>query len=168
MSTEYALLSLLESGGGHGYELKRAYDERYGEDGALSFGSVYRLLSRLVEQGQVVIVGTEAGSGPDRKRYALTDSGVAELDRWLAEPEEPRTAAHDVLVMKVVLALASHRDASGFLRRQRLRHMARMRELTSRRRSAAADTVLRLDYELFHLEADLRWIELAQQREDAR
>jgi hypothetical protein len=39
-----------------------------------------------------------------------------------------------------------------------------MRELTTQRREAPAAAALRLDYELFHIEADLRWIEHAQTR----
>ena len=42
--------------------------------------------------------------------------------------------------------------------------MARMRELTKQRREASARMALQLDYELFHIEADLRWIEHAESR----
>ena len=68
--------------------------------------------------------------------------------------------------MKVVLSLASRRTAGEFLRRQRQRHLATMRDLTSRRRDADATTALRIDYQLFHLEADLRWIDLVEAREE--
>lgn len=160
----YALLALLEESERHGYDLKRVYDQRF--DGAqdLSFGTLYRLLGQLVRTGQVMVVAVEAGSGPERKRYAITDAGVTDLQRWLGEPEDPNPHLQPVLFMKVVLALMSGRPARAFLRAQRSRHVARMRELTSRRRAASARTALQLDYELFHIEADLRWIEHAESR----
>ena len=47
---------------------------------------------------------------------------------------------------------------------QRSAHLARMRELTALRRTAALPVALLADYALFHLEADLRWIELTAAR----
>jgi DNA-binding PadR family transcriptional regulator len=107
-------------------------------------------------------VGVEPGAGPDRKRYAITPEGVADLDRWLAEPEDPRPHLQSALFSKVILALLSGRSAEGFLDAQRERHLSEMRELTaSRRRAASARDALLADYRLFHIEADLRWIDHA-------
>ena len=39
-----------------------------------------------------------------------------------------------------------------------------MRELTTQRRESSASGALLLDYELFHIEADLRWIDHAETR----
>ena len=50
---------------------------------------------------------------------------------------------------------------------QRASHMVRMRELTARRRGAEPALLLQLDYELTHLDADLRWIQEAGQRLEA-
>jgi hypothetical protein len=68
--------------------------------------------------------------------------------------------------MKVVLALLSDRDAQGYLDAQRAAHLQRMRELTERRRSGTIVDGLLADYGLFHLEADLRWIDLTASRLD--
>jgi DNA-binding PadR family transcriptional regulator len=157
-------LALLEESERHGYDLKRVYDQRF--DGApdLSFGTVYRLLAQLVRAGQVTVVAVEGGSGPERKRYAITEAGVTDLQRWLGEPEDPNPHLQPVLFMKVMLALMSGRPAKVFLRAQRSHHVARMRELTNQRRTASAKAALELDYELFHIEADLRWIEHAESR----
>lgn len=164
MSVPYALLTLLEENERHGYDLKRAYDQIFEGEREVSFGAVYRALAQLVRGGQVSVVGIEPGSGPERKRYAITEAGVTDLQRWLMEPEEPHPHLQDILQMKVMLALMSGRPAKAFLRAQRQRHLARMRELTTRRREASASVALRIDYELFHIEADLRWIEHAQTR----
>ncbi|MFE6624413.1 PadR family transcriptional regulator, partial [Streptomyces sp. NPDC057740] len=47
MSIGHALLGLLESGPRHGYDLKRAFDEKFGHDRPLHYGQVYSTMSRL-------------------------------------------------------------------------------------------------------------------------
>ena len=48
----------------HGYDLKRAYDERFGADRPLSYGQVYATLARLLKNGLVEVDGVEPGAGP--------------------------------------------------------------------------------------------------------
>jgi DNA-binding PadR family transcriptional regulator len=158
------LLGLLEPGPSHGYELKRAYDARFGQHRPLAFGQVYATLARLQRDGMVMVDGVEPGGGPERKRYAITEHGVSLLDLWLTEPEPPEPHLQSVLFTKVVLALLTDRSAERFLDAQRARHLERMRELTTQRRSGDLTEVLLADYALFHLEADLRWIEVTSAR----
>jgi hypothetical protein len=68
-------------------------------------------------------------------------------------------------VRKAVTALRLGTDAGGFLRSQRAVHLARMRELLTRQRDAdEADARIEIDHTIFHLDADLRWLEAAAQR----
>jgi hypothetical protein len=112
----------------------------------------------------VRVAGGEAATGPDRKRYSITAEGVTDLERWLSEPEDPQPRLQTVLFTKVVLALQSGRPAEAFLDDQRERHLAVMRELTAARRGAAQGDSMLIDYQLFHIEADLRWIDHAVRR----
>jgi DNA-binding PadR family transcriptional regulator len=166
MSTAFTLLGLLEPAPSHGYELKRVFDRRFGVDKPLPFGQVYATLGRFERDGRAVVVGTESGEGPERKCYAITEQGVTDLDRWLAEAEAPEPHLQTVLFAKVVLSLRSGRDAEQFLDTQRAAHLARMRELTELRRTSPLTQALLADYALFHLEADLRWLELTAARLD--
>lgn len=166
MNIPCTLLGLLEPEPSHGYELKRAYDQRFGQDKPLPFGQVYATLGRLERDGRVEVQGTEHGSGPERKRYAITSEGVTALEQWLGEPEAPEPHLQSVLFAKVVLALVSGRPADRFLDAQRAAHMARMRELTAVRRAVGLGRALLADYALFHLEADLRWIDMTESRLD--
>ena len=160
MTVSYALLGLLEESARHGYDLKQNYDRRFGATKPIRFGQVYRTLAQLVRDGLVVAAGVEAGAGPDRKLYSITPEGVTDLDSWLGEPEEPQPYLQTILFTKVVLALTSGRPADEFLDQQRAAHLAVMRTLTAARRTAATtqDSLL-ADYQLFHIEADLRWID---------
>jgi DNA-binding PadR family transcriptional regulator len=165
VSVSYALLGLLEGSSRHGYDLKQSYDRRFGEVKPIRFGQVYRTLSQLERDGLVTVVAVEAGSGPDRKRYSITPEGVTDLDTWLGEPEEPQPHLRSILFTKVVLALLSGRSAEHFLDAQRLTHVAAMNALTDARRNAATtQDALLADYQLFHLEADLRWIDHTETR----
>jgi DNA-binding PadR family transcriptional regulator len=164
MNVPLALLGLLEREPSHGYDLKRDYDTFFGRDKPLPFGQVYATLARLARDGKVLAAEAEPGSGPDRKRYIITEEGVSELEAWLAEPVAPEPHLQTVLFVKVVLALMSGRSAEGFLDTQRAAHLARMRELTELRRSSSLVDALLADHGLFHLEADLRWIDLTASR----
>lgn len=164
MSVPNALLGLLEHQPRHGYELKREYDVYFGRGRPLPFGQVYSTLSRLVRDQLVAPGQVEPGEGPDRKRYAITAAGRDELESWLATPVEPEPHLQNVLFTKVVLALMLDRPARRYLDAQRGAHMARMRELTELRRSGDTVDGLLADHALFHLEADLRWIDITEAR----
>jgi DNA-binding PadR family transcriptional regulator len=164
MSVPLTLLGLLEREPSHGYDLKRDYDAYFGRGKPLPFGQVYATLGRLARDGRVSAGETEQGAGPERKRYVITEQGVSDLETWLREPVEPEPHLQTVLFTKVVLALMSGRDAEGYLDAQRAAHLQRMRELTGVRRTGATAEALLADHGLFHLEADLRWIDLTSAR----
>jgi DNA-binding PadR family transcriptional regulator len=168
VAISHTLLGLLEQQASHGYDLKQEYDRRFGATRPLRFNQVYRTLTQLERAGQVIELGLEPGAGPDRRRYEITPDGVTDLDRWLAEPEVPQPQLQAVLFTKVVLALMSGRPAAAYLDAQRARHLAVMREVTASRRAAATTgEALLADFQLFHLEADLRWIDHAAARLEA-
>jgi DNA-binding PadR family transcriptional regulator len=161
------LLGLLESEPSYGYELKREYDALFGDNGRpLPFGQLYSTLARLERDGRIAVHGAEPGGGPERKRYAITAGGVVHLEQWLANPEAPQPALQALLFVKVVLALLSDRPASAYLEAQREAHLDRMRELTAIRKAGPLSRTLLADYGLFHLDADLRWIDMTVARLD--
>ncbi|ABW11669.1 transcriptional regulator, PadR-like family [Parafrankia sp. EAN1pec] len=166
MSIGHALLGLLESGPRHGYDLKRSYDDRFGHDRPLHYGQVYATLARLLKNGLVEVDGVTPGGGPDRKRYAITDTGIADVERWLAQPEKPDLYLQSTLYTKIVLALLTGRPAVDLLDAQRSEHLRLMRELTRRKVGGDLADQLVCDHALFHLEADLRFLELAAARLD--
>jgi DNA-binding PadR family transcriptional regulator len=164
MSVPLTLLGLLEREPSHGYDLKRDYDALFGRGKPLPFGQVYSTLGRLARDGKVVAGDSEPGAGPDRKRYVITDLGVTEVAAWLTEPVQPEPHLQSVLFAKVVLALLLGRPAEQYLDTQRAAHLQRMRELTELRRRGGQVDALLADYGLFHLEADLRWIDVTSAR----
>src|SRR6187402_799645 len=118
MTIPMALLALLDSSPSHGFALKRRYDDLLGHDRELRFGQVYATLARLERDGLADGIGLERGEGADRKVYAITADGVAELDRWLVTPQLPGGRPAE-LFTRVILALAAHRPADTILDGQR-------------------------------------------------
>ncbi|MGH3173188.1 MAG: PadR family transcriptional regulator [Streptosporangiaceae bacterium] len=164
MSVPLTLLGLLEREPSHGYDLKRDYDTYFGRGKPLPYGQVYATLARLARDGKAVAGEAEPGGGPDRKRYVITPAGTTEVEEWLAEPSEPEPHLQTVLFAKVVLALMLGRPAETYLDVQRGAHLRRMRELTEARRAGPLVDTLLADYGLYHLEADLHWIDTTTAR----
>jgi DNA-binding PadR family transcriptional regulator len=159
-----ALLGLLDREPSHGYDLKRDYDAYFGRGRPLPFGQVYATLSRLARDGKAIAGEAEPGAGPDRKRYAITETGKSEVEAWLTEPIPAEPYLQTDLFVKVVLSLMLGRRAEEYLDAQRAAHLRRMRELTElKQRDSLVDALL-ADHGLFHLDADLRWIDLTAAR----
>jgi DNA-binding PadR family transcriptional regulator len=158
------LLGLLDREPSHGYDLKRDYDIYFGRGRPLPFGQVYATLARLARDGKAIVGEAEPGAGPDRKRYTITEVGKGEVESWLAEPIPAEPHFQTDLFVKVVLSLMLGRPAEAYLDVQRAAHLARMRELTEVKQKGGVVDVLLADHGLFHLEADLRWIDLTAAR----
>src|ERR1017187_1479885 len=140
MSVPMAILGLLDREPSHGYDLKRDYDTYFGRGRPLPFGQVYATLARLARDGKAMVGEAEPGAGPDRKRYTITETGKSEIEVWLAEPIPAEPHLQTDLFVKVVLSL-----------------------MLGRRAEEDLDALL-ADHGLFHLEADLRWIDLTSAR----
>lgn len=166
MSVSYALLGLLEREPSHGYELKRRYDRYFGRERPLPYGQVYGTLARLARDGRVAAEPHVRGAGPERTLYAITGEGDRLLAEWLRTPEPPEPHLQTVLAVKVILALLLDRPTIEYLDAQRHAHLERMHELTERRRRGPLIDALLADHAIFHLEADLRWVDLASARLD--
>lgn len=168
MSTPHVILGLLSAGARHGYELKKAHDERFPEARPLAFGQVYATLERLAKKGHVETAEVERVDGPDRTRYRITPAGRQELTEWLGQVEDPVPYVVNPMATKASIALlAADRDtATAYMRRQRDAHLSRMREFTRLKTDPAASItqVLAADHAIAHLDADLRWLETALDR----
>lgn len=164
MMVSYALLGLLHEGPSYGYDLKKAYDKLFGAQKPLRFGQIYATLGRLLRDERVTVEEGGKSGGPERKRYQLTPLGKQELTKWLGTPEDVLPAAQAGLFVKVATAILADVSPNDYLDVQRASHLAKMRELTRLRREGDLAQALRADYMLFHLEADLRWIDVTASR----
>lgn len=75
------ILAVLETGALHGYGIAKEIERR--SDNALAFGegTVYPALKALVRDGFIEGAWENPISGPSRKVYSLTESGLMEATR---------------------------------------------------------------------------------------
>jgi DNA-binding PadR family transcriptional regulator len=163
MPTGEVLLALLRRGPGYGYDVKRDHDAWFPGVRPLAYGQVYATLARLERDGLVEVAETRAEGGPERTVYSLTEAGRRHLDAWLAEPAPVGVSGADEIVRKTVAAVRTGTDPAPFLAAQRAAHLRRIREI---RTTSDDDLAARLarDHVVAHLDADLRWLDLAAER----
>src|SRR5258707_11206185 len=125
MSVPLTLLGLLERGPSHGYDLKRDYDAYFGQGKPVRYSQVYATLSRLARDGKAIPGPVEQEAGPERRRYVITEAGIAEGERWLADPPPPEPDLHSELFAKVGLALMLDPPADTYPDTQRAAHPQR-------------------------------------------
>jgi DNA-binding PadR family transcriptional regulator len=168
MATGEALLALLLRGPRHGYDLKRAHDDWFAGMRPLAFGQVYSTLSRLQRDGLVQIAHTETGDGPERVVYELTAPGQERIREWLTEPVDPSGSHAEELIRKTLAAYRLDADPGGLMARQRATHLRAIRALEPGDSTSQASTelapALLVDHARLHLDADLRWLEIAADR----
>ena len=115
MSLRHAVLGLLASQPGTGYELTQRFDVSLGNAWHASHSQIYPELARLQEAGMVEVVG----EGARRSRtYGITAPGRAELRRWLLESAPKRSERSETSVRWFLVALLEPDDRRTFFERE--------------------------------------------------
>ena len=86
MSLDHAILGFLNYRPFSGYDLKKMFDSSVRHFWYADQSQIYRTLTRLQEQGWVVMDVVEQVMRPDRKVYSITSTGQDELRAWLLAP----------------------------------------------------------------------------------
>src|SRR3954454_6260776 len=161
------LLALRANGPAHGYELKQALEQQFGSVlPPLNAGQIYTTLSRLQRDGLVEDDAVEQDGRPNKRVYRLTEEGRLELDGWV-RASEPTNRLKDDFFIKLVLARAADiAHPLELIDRQRAAYLQALRELDDVAATANGDVTAALLIEgaALHLEADLKWLDLCEQR----
>jgi DNA-binding PadR family transcriptional regulator len=158
----HVLLGLLGAEPRYGYELRAVFEQFLGGTWPLNIGQIYSTLSKLEREGLVENQVVPQESVPDRKVYALTPSGAAELERWSGAPDTGPVSLREEFFLKIaVRTLIDGAAAIELVRRQRDAHLAALAELDGATRDANVHpaTGLLLEGAMLRLEADLRWLD---------
>lgn len=164
-----ALLGLLVSQPMHGYELKTELDRLLGRTTPVNVGQVYTALNRLERDGHVeVAFVAREDQRAEIKVYSVSEAGADYLHRWFDEPVD-RVELRNELFIKLSLARRTGKaDVRRILQAQRTTTLRSMQELTALQERLAAEVedeiLLLIDGALLHLEADLRWLDLWEER----
>jgi DNA-binding PadR family transcriptional regulator len=169
MSVRHSLLALLAGEPAHGYGLKSGFEKSTAGAWPLNVGQVYTTLARLERDGMVT---AEGGGDEERSTWRITREGRAELAAWYAAPVDDRPA-RDELAIKVLVALAAGSvDVTKILQAQRTATLERLQEWTRSKRRADPEAdlawLLLLDALILKAEAEVKWLDLCEERLRAR
>ncbi len=159
MSIRYGLLALLERQPMHGYQLRAEFEATTGSAWPLNVGQVYTTLARLERDG---LVDPQGSDDDDRVRYAITESGSAELARWFALPVTAANRPRNELAIKLALAVTVPGvDVREVVQRQRSATVSDLQNLTRLKRDSDGDLSwsLVLESMRFQAEAEVRWLD---------
>ncbi|MEV7176196.1 PadR family transcriptional regulator [Kitasatospora sp. NPDC093679] len=160
------LLALLAKEPAHGYELKQALEQTFGAAyPRANIGQVYVTLGRLEKAGLIEGQDVAQDGKPDKRVYAITDTGRQEVATWLSQPSEgPRV--RDEFFLKLVLAPETQlADRLTLINNQRRHYLNVMRGLNRMAAEERGNQVSQLLIEgaVLHLQADLDWLERCQE-----
>jgi DNA-binding PadR family transcriptional regulator len=163
----YLLLGLLAERPRYGYDLRKLFEQFLGGTWPLNVGQVYTTLARLEADGWIQCEVVEQELLPDRKVYSLTEEGEAQLDRWANEPVEGPIRLRDEFFLRVLVrSRIDDGDPRILIARQRRNHLVALAELMQLRNDPGLEpaTALLLDGAALRAEADLKWLELCEER----
>lgn len=172
MSVRNALLGLLKQRPRHGYELHAAFEAVVGgrQNWDVKPAQIYTTLTRLKDGGLVIEDSTEQSGGPEKRIYAITPAGSAELESWFTLPVR---AEHqrDEFFLKLMLSLATgEADPLRIIYTQRTSLYQDLHRLTTQRWQINPATelahLLLLEQAIMHVEADIRWLDMIEARLD--
>jgi DNA-binding PadR family transcriptional regulator len=169
MGVREGLLALLDREPAHGYQLKTGFEAATGGVWSLNVGQVYATLERLERDGLVASEATDEHTG--KRPYRITAAGADELGAWWAATPSDEPPPRDELMVKVLLAIATDPErALDVVTNQRSALMT----LLQRRRRETAPVAARVgdplvdrlvvDALVVRAEADLRWLDLCEER----
>jgi len=166
LSVRHALLGLLSEGPKYGLQLREEFETATGEVWPLNIGQVYTTLQRLERDGLVESDGT--GEEGPQKGYRITPAGTAELASWLRTPPDLSLPPRDELVIKVLVAPripgTNVHDVMQAHRRYLVELMQQWTRIKEEEAPFDVGLALVVEYELFRLDAVIRWLDATDTR----
>ena len=166
LSVRHALLGLLSEGPKYGLQLREEFEAATGEVWPLNIGQVYTTLQRLERDGLAEPDGT--GEEGPQKGYRITAVGTAELASWLRTPPDLSLPPRDELVIKVLVAPRIPGTNVHDVMRAHRRYLVELMQQWTRIKEEEAPfdvgLALVVEYELFRLDAVIRWLDTTDTR----
>lgn len=164
-NAELAILTLIAEKSSHGYEIEKVIEERgMREWTEIGFSSIYYLLKKLEEKGLIEgRVERQAGRGPARKVYQITESGIEARRAGVLEALSNPQRAYPILQLGLAsLPGVSRTEALAALRGYKDSLTDRLEYVRSRRddrRPLPYFVEAMFGHSIAMIEAERRWIE---------
>lgn len=169
MTVRQTLLSILAVEPCYGHQLRAEFERRTGGVWPVNIGQIHTTLERLERDG-LVHKGPPDSSG--RAYFSILDPGREAVTAWLSTPFVKSQSDRNELVMKLAVASTlPDVDVLEVISVQRrasltaLQSTVRARELVLRPSSPEDVAFLLIaDSDIEHAAADIRWLDLVEQR----
>lgn len=112
MSLRHGLLGLLAHQPASGWDLLKAFDSSLAFTWPATQSQLYTELGRMTDEGLIAVTGT---GGRNRKEYAITTAGRAELARWITDVPPERVRRSDAILRVFFLWAVSPDEARRYL-----------------------------------------------------
>jgi DNA-binding PadR family transcriptional regulator len=171
MPLAHAILASLELQPMTGYDLKKFFNQSVGHFWSTTQSHIYKALDDLERQGWVEKAVIAQEDKPNRKEYAITDTGRAELRRWLTTPLPPAPVREAWLIQLFFSQTSTDEEIAALIgaRGKNIREIVERYhsqtqvvvppELPPGLERARALWQITLDYGLAFYEFELRWNE---------
>lgn len=100
MSLKHAILTLLETEEGSGYDLLKRFQQRLGFFWNASHQQIYAQLKSMRNEQLIEFEVEAQDNKPDKKVYSLTPQGREALQQWIANPVKTNKI-NDALLVKL-------------------------------------------------------------------
>jgi PadR family transcriptional regulator AphA len=171
MSLRHALLGALADRPRTGYGLLRHFEQSLAYAWPASHSQIYPELARMLEDGLIA----ETETGPRNSRtYALTESGLIEVRRWLLETAPDRRVRSEATLRTFFLWLLEPDEARAQLEREQHHWRGVLDELETIRAAPRGPSrkehafLLALEGGIRSTEARLAWLEWALEQVSSR
>jgi len=162
----YPILALLAEKPAHGYELKQAFDDRFGSVWPpINVGQIYNTLAALERDNLVQSEEVPQRGAPPRRVYKLTDAGRAALEEWVKAPSASPTLKEEFIVKLVLAHIAGVANPMALVDRQRQEYFKAIRELNdlAARQDNDAPAKLLIGGASLYIQALLKWMDLCEE-----
>lgn len=167
VSLRYLVLGLIAESPMSGYDIRRFLGRLSWLIGSPSYGSLYPVLSRLLQDGLVTMDVSVREARPPKKVYSITEAGRIALQEWLDQPTVPGS----LKAFAMRLIIAKRLSQTGLIAHLQQRrsvvagHQARLSEVVKTLHPTQdSGQYLALDYALAVAQAEMQWLDSALQR----
>ena len=172
MPLEHAILALLEYQPMTGYDLKKLFDISISHFWSTTQSHIYKSLEGLEKKGWAEAHVIPQEGKPNRKEYQITDTGRAELRRWLVTPL-PLEPVREACLIQIFFSHFSTNEEISALFETRMKEMRERIHILKTAAQTAIDEnakqigierarqlwQITLDYGIDYYEFELAWHE---------
>ena len=122
MALSHAILAVLSENTCSGYDLAKQFDGSVGFFWKATHQQIYRELAKLEGKGVIESREIEQTGRPNKKQYSVTESGLAMLCDWIAQPSPVAPTKDELLVKLFVGHLVPLETMLKLMEQQRALH----------------------------------------------